>query len=70
MCFNLNFCVTLDNDVTNKIWFDKNVSAHSWLQIIFAYSKGWEIEVGYKVKECNFIDYGEDEFGYKFYDFV
>jgi len=71
---NLTHIVILDSEVPNKIWFDKNVSydhLHVFGCKAFVHIPNDErSKLGGKTRQCIFIGYGEDEFGYRFYDHI
>ena len=58
----------------NKIWFDKNVK-YDHLRVFGSKAfvhvpKDERSKSDAKSKQCIFIGYGENEFGYMFYDLV
>jgi len=70
----INFTPTviLDSEVPNKIWFGKNVS-YDHLHVFgckafFHIPRDERSKMDAKTRQCIFISYGEDEFGYRFYD--
>jgi len=72
----INFTPTviLDSEVPNKIWFGKNVS-YDHLHVFgckafFHIPRDERSKLDAKTRQCLFIGYGEDEFGYMFYDLV
>ena len=69
---NLSPAVALNNEVPNKFWFGKNVNYdHSR---VYGYKsfvhvpKDERSKLDARSRQCIFIGYGEDEFGYRFYD--
>ena len=69
---NLSPAVALNSEVPNKIWFGKNVK-YDHLRIFGCKSfvhvpKDERSKLDAKSRQCIFIGYGEDEFGYRFYD--
>ena len=69
---NLSPAVSLNSEVPNKIWFGKNVK-YNHLRVFGCKSfvhvpKDERSKLDAKSRQCIFIGYGEDEFGYKFYD--
>ena len=69
---NLSPAVALNSEVTNKIWFGKNVK-YDHLRVFGCKSfvhvpKDERSKLDAKSRQCIFIGYGEDEFGYRFYD--
>lgn len=71
---NLNPPVSLNIGVLDKIWFDKNVS-YDHLHVLnykafFYVLEDERSKLNAKTMQCIFIGYGQDEFGYKLYDFV
>ena len=69
---NLSPAVALNGEVPDKIWFGKNVR-HDHLRFFGckAYvrvSKDERSKLDAKTRQCIFIGYGQDEFGYKFFD--
>ena len=69
---NLSPVVALNSEVPNKIWFGKNVK-YDHLRV-FGYKafvhvpKDERSKLDAKSRQCIFISYGENEFGYRFYD--
>ena len=69
---NLSPAVALNSKVPNKIWFGKNVK-YDHLRVFSCKSfvhvpKDERSKLDAKSRQCKFIGYGEDEFGYRFYD--
>jgi len=69
---NLTPTVILDSEVPNKIWFGKNVS-YDHLHVFdckafFHILRDERSKLDAKIRQCIFIGYGEDGFGYRFYD--
>ena len=69
---NLSPAVALNSEVPNKIWFGKNVK-YDHLRVFGCKSfvhvpKDERSNLDAKSRPCIFIGYGEDEFGYRFYD--
>ena len=69
---NLSLVVALDGDVPNRILFDKDVS-YDDLKVFGCKAcvhvpKDKRSKLDVKTKQCIFIGYGQDEFGYHFYD--
>nr|KYP53148.1 Retrovirus-related Pol polyprotein from transposon TNT 1-94 [Cajanus cajan] len=69
---NLSLTIALNSEVPNKFWIVKNVKyAHlrvfSWKAFVHV-SKDERSKLDAKTRQCIFIGYAEDEFGYKFYD--
>ena len=71
---NLTPTVSLDSEVSNKIWFGKNVNydhLHVFGCKAFVHiPRDERSKLDAKTRQCIFIGYGKDEFGYKFYDHV
>ena len=69
---NLSPAVALNSEVPNKIWFGKNVrNDHLRVFGCKAYMhvpKDERSKLDAKTRQCIFIGYGQDEFGYKFFD--
>jgi len=69
---NLSPAVALNGEVLDKIWFGKNFR-YDHLQV-FGYKayvhvpKDERSKLDVKTRSCIFIGYGQDEFGYKFFD--
>ena len=66
--------VALDGDVPNRVWFDKDVS-YDHLNVFGCKAcvqvpKDERSKLNVKTKQCIFIGYVQDEFGYRFYDLV
>ena len=64
--------VALNTEVPDKIWFVKNVS-YDHLRVFGCRAfvhvpKDERSKLDKKTRQCIFIGYGEDEFGYRFYD--
>jgi len=71
---NLSLAIALSIEVLEKIWFGKNVS-HDHLRVFgyraLVYVPNDEIsKLDTKTRQCIFIDYGHDEFGYRLYDLL
>nr|KYP34396.1 Retrovirus-related Pol polyprotein from transposon TNT 1-94 [Cajanus cajan] len=71
---NLSPAVALSTKVLDKIWFGKNVS-YDYLSVFgckaFAHvPKDERSKLDTKTRQCIFISYGQDEFGYRLYDSV
>ena len=71
---NLSPVVALNSEVPNKIRFGKNVK-YDHLRVFgckrFVHvSKDERSKLDAKSRQCIFIGYGEDEFGYRFYDSI
>ena len=69
---NLSLAIALNSEVPNKIWFGKNVK-YDHLRVFGCKSfvhvpKDERSKLDAKSRQCIFIGYGEDEFGYRFYD--
>ena len=69
---NLSPAVALNTEVPDKIWFGKNVS-YDHLRVFGCRAfvhvpKDERSKLDKKTRQCIFISYGEDEFGYRFYD--
>ena len=69
---NLSPTVALQGDVPNRVWYGKNVS-YDHLRVFgckcFVHiPKNERSKLDVKSKECIFIGYGQDEFGYRCYD--
>ena len=69
---NLTPTVALDSEVPDKIWFGKNVSyghLHVFGCKAFVHvPKDERSKLDAKTRQCIFIGYGQDEFGYRLYD--
>ncbi|RDX82110.1 hypothetical protein CR513_37143, partial [Mucuna pruriens] len=69
---NLSLAVALNTEVSNKIWFEKDVK-YNHLRI-FGYKafvhvpKDERSKLDMKTRQCIFIGYGHDEYGYRMYD--
>ena len=64
--------VALGGDIPNKIWFDKDVS-YDHLEVFGCKAcvhvpKDERSKLEVKTMQCILISYGQDEFGYRFYD--
>ena len=64
--------IALDDDVPNIFWFDKYVS-YDQLKVFGCKTcvyvpKDERSKLDVKTKQCIFIGYGQDKFGYHFYD--
>ena len=62
----------MDGDVPSRVWFDKDVS-YNQLKVFGCKAcvhvpKDERPKLDVKTKQCIFIGYGKDEFGYCFYD--
>jgi len=71
---NLSPAVALNGEVPTKIWFDKNVR-YDHLRVFGCKAyvhvpKDERTNLDAKTRQCIFISYGQDEFGYKFFDAV
>ena len=69
---NLSPAVALDGDFPNRVWFAKDVS-YDHLKVFGCKAcvhvpKDERSKLDIKTKQCIFIGYGQDEFGYRFYD--
>ena len=69
---NLSSAVALNGEVSDKIWFGKNVR-YDHLRVFGrkAYvhvPKDERSKLDAKTRQCIFIGYGQNEFGYKFFD--
>ena len=69
---NLSLVVSLDGDVPNRVWFDKDVS-YDHLKVFGCKAcvhvpKDKRSKLDVKTKQCILIGYGQDELGYGFYD--
>jgi len=69
---NLSPAVALNTEVPDKIWFGKNVS-YDHLRVFGCRAfvhvpKDERSKLDKKTRKYIFIGYGEDEFGYRFYD--
>ena len=69
---NLTPCVPLNFDVPDKVWLGKDVS-YSHLRVFGCKAfvhipKDERSKLDVKTRQCVFIGYGQDEFGYRFYD--
>jgi len=67
---NLSHVIVLQADVLDRVWYGKYVS-YSYLRVFGSRAfvhvlKDERSDV--KTRECIFIGYGHDEFGYRFYD--
>jgi len=69
---NLSPAVALNTEVPDKIWFGKNVSYDHLCvfgcRAFVHVPKDERSKLDKKTRQCIFIGYGEDEFGYRFYD--
>lgn len=68
---NITATITLNSELPDKIWFGKNVK-YDHLRVFgckaFVYILKYERpKLDAKSKQCIFISYGQDEFGYKLY---
>jgi len=68
---NLSPDVALNSQVSNKIWFDKNVK-YDHLRVFGCKAfvhvpKDERSKLDAKSRKCIFIGYGKNEFGYRFY---
>jgi len=62
----------LQVDIPNRVWYGKDVS-YSYLRVFGCKAfvhvpKDERSKLDAKTRECIFIGYGHDEFGYRFYD--
>lgn len=69
---NLTPCVPLDFNVPDKVWLGKEVS-YDHLRVFGCKAfvhipKDERSKLDVKTRQCVFIGYGQDEFGYRFYD--
>ena len=69
---NLSPVVALDGDVPDRVWTGKNVS-YDHLRVFGCKAfvhvpKDERSKLDVKTRQCIFIGYGQDEFGYRFYD--
>jgi len=69
---NLSPAVALNGEVPDKIWFGKNVR-YDHLRVFDCKAyvhvpKDERSKLDAKTRQCIFIGYGQDEFGYKFFD--
>lgn len=69
---NLTPCVPLQFDVPNRVWTGKDVS-YDYLRVFGCKTflhipKDERTKLDVKTKQCVFVGYGHDEFGYRFYD--
>ena len=69
---NLSAVLALGGDAPNKVWFDKDVS-YDHLKVFGCkacvhVSKDERLKLDVKTNQCIFICYGQDEFGYHFYN--
>ena len=69
---NLSVVVILQADVPDRMWYGKDVS-YSHLRVFGCKAfvhvpKDERSKLDAKTRECIFISYGHDEFGYRFYD--
>ena len=69
---NLSPAVALDGDVPDRVWTGKNVS-YDHLRVFGCKAfvhvpKDERSKLDVKTRQCIFIGYGQDEFGYRFYD--
>jgi hypothetical protein len=69
---NLTPTVALNNEVSEKIWFGKNVKYDHLrvfgCKVFFLIPKDERSKLDAKSKQYIFIGYGHDEFGYRLYD--
>ena len=69
---NLSPTIALDNDVSDHVWSGKDVS-YGHLRVFgckeFVHvPKDERSKLDVKTRQCIFIGYGQDEFGYRLYD--
>ncbi|WVZ20167.1 hypothetical protein V8G54_007489 [Vigna mungo] len=70
---NLSPAVALNSEVPDKIWFSKNVT-YDHLRVfgckafVVHVPKDERSKLDVKTRQCIFIGFGQDEFGYKLYD--
>ena len=68
---NLSPVVVLQDDVPDRVWYGKDVSYNHVCVFgckAFVYvSKDKRSKLYAKIRECIFVRYGHDEFGYRFY---
>ncbi|GKV30059.1 hypothetical protein SLEP1_g38923 [Rubroshorea leprosula] len=71
---NLSPTIALDNDVPDRVCYGKDVSYdHLWVFGCKAFvhvAKDERTKLNAKTKQCIFIGYGQDEFGYRLYNLV
>ncbi|WVZ04644.1 hypothetical protein V8G54_017990 [Vigna mungo] len=71
---NLSPAVALNIEVPDKIWFGKNVTYDHLCvfgcKAFVHVPKDERSELDVKTRQCIFIGFGQDEFGYKLYDLV
>ena len=69
---NLSPCVPLDFDVPDKVWSGKDVSYDHLrtfgCKAFVHIPKDERSKLDAKTRQCVFLGYGQDEFGYRFYD--
>ena len=69
---NLSPCVPLQCKAPEKIWSGNNVSYHHLrvfgCKAFVHVPKDERSKLDVKTRECIFIGYGQDQFGYRFYD--
>ncbi|RDY00420.1 hypothetical protein CR513_16399, partial [Mucuna pruriens] len=63
---NLSPAISLNTEVVDKIWFDKDVK-YDHLRV-FSCKTFVHVPKDERSKQCIFIGYGHDEYGYKMYD--
>ncbi|RDY07901.1 hypothetical protein CR513_07924, partial [Mucuna pruriens] len=61
---NLSLAVALNTEVSDKIWFDKDVNYKAFVHV----PKDERSKLDMKTRQCIFIGYGHDEYGYRMYD--
>ena len=69
---NLSPTIALDNDVSDHVWSGKDVS-YGHLRVFGCKAfvhvpKDERSKLDVKTRQCIFIGYGQDEFGYRLYD--
>lgn len=69
---NMSPCVSLNGDVPDKVWFGKEVS-YNHLRVFgckaYVHVPNDErSKLDSKTRQCIFVGYGQDQFGYRFYD--
>ncbi|RDX75394.1 hypothetical protein CR513_44725, partial [Mucuna pruriens] len=71
-CIHFDDGVALNTEVSNKIWFEKDVK-YDHLRVFDCKTfvhvpKDERSKLDMKTRRCIFIGYGQDEFGYRLYD--
>ena len=70
---NLSPCIPLDGDVAEHVWSGKDVAEHLKVFGCRAFAHGRDVErskLDEKTKECVFLGYTHDDFGYRLWDLV